>query len=133
MNHMTSGIMVEVLRSRAQDKLLDTLRSTYAARAAALTTALRASLPPGATISHTDGGFFCWLVLPEGVRAEDAIALAMAHDECPTSALPGSNFSPSGGFRDCIRMAFTYYDEDQLARAGAVIGDAVTKLSSETL
>jgi DNA-binding transcriptional MocR family regulator len=90
MNHLTSGIMAEVLRSGAQDRLLDVLRSTYAARAAALTDALRAALPEGATVTSTEGGFFCWLQLPEGVRAEAVIAAAMAHETFPVSALPGA-------------------------------------------
>ena len=69
---------------------LDVLRSTYAARAAALTDALRAALPEGATVTSTEGGFFCWLQLPEGVRAEAVIAAAMAHEIFPVSALPGA-------------------------------------------
>lgn len=123
--------MVDVLRSGAQDKLLHKLRSTYAERAAALIDALRATLPPGATVTGAEGGFFCWLVLPQGVRADAVIASTMANEPCPVSALPGSNFSPSGSFGDCIRMAFTFYDAAQLARAGAVVGSTVSRLAEK--
>ena len=125
--------MAEVLRSGAQDRLLDTLRTTYAERAAALIDALRATLPPGATVASVEGGFFCWLVLPEGVHADAVIALAMANEDFPVSALPGSNFSPSGSFGDCIRMAFTYYDASELAQAGTVMGAAVSRLAEKTM
>ena len=131
MNHLTSGIMAEVLRSGAQDQLLTTLRATYADRAAALIDSLRATLPAGATVSTVEGGFFCWLVLPKGVRADAVIAASMAHEECPVSALPGSSFSPSGSFGDCIRMAFTFYDAAQLAQAGAVVGSVVSRLAEK--
>ena len=80
--------MVEVLRSGAQDKLLDTLRATYAERAAALIDALRATLPPGATVTGAEGGFFCWLVLPEGVRADAVIASTMTNEVCPVPTPP---------------------------------------------
>ena len=132
MNHLTSGIMAEVLRSRAQDTLLDNLTRTYAERAAALTGALRAVLPEGATVTETQGGFFCWLVLPGGVRADAVIAACVANELFPVSAIPGSNFSPSGSFGGCLRMAFTFYDAEQLAKAGTVVGEAVAKLSKKT-
>ena len=92
---------------------------------------VRATLPAGAMISTVEGGFFCWLVLPKGVRADAVIASSMAHEECPVSALPGSSFSPSGSFGDCIRMAFTFYDAAQLARAGAVVGSVVSRLAEK--
>ena len=125
--------MAEVLRSGAQDRLLHTLRTTYAERAAALVDALRATLPSGATVTCVEGGFFCWLVLPTGVRADAVIASSMANEDFPVSALPGSSFSPSGRFGDCIRMAFTYYDATELAQAGAVVGAAVSRLAEKTV
>ena len=114
-----------------QDTLLESLQTTYAARAAALTDALRAALPEGATVTDTQGGFFCWLVLPEGVMADDVIVECVTNEAFPVSAIPGSNFSPSGSFGGCLRMAFTFYDAETLAKAGTVVGEAVAKLTAE--
>jgi DNA-binding transcriptional MocR family regulator len=52
--------------------------------------------------------------------------------EDPCLFFAGSNFSPSGSFGDCIRMAFTFYEEEALAKAGAVMGEAVARLSKKT-
>jgi DNA-binding transcriptional MocR family regulator len=99
MNHMSSGIMAELLRSGAQTALLEELRETFSRRAAALCDALGAALPPGAAIlCRPKGGFFVWVTLPKGVSASAAISLAMQGN---VGALAGSEFSPSKGFGDC--------------------------------
>ena len=133
MNHLASGVLAEALRSGAQDTILTRLRETYAGRCGALISALRQALPPTASVfTEPQGGFFTWLVLPPGVRAEAVLALTTAHEECPVSALPGNEFSPSQSCGSCLRMAFTFYSEERLAAAGAVIGQAVSKLAAKS-
>ena len=66
MNHLSSGIMAHLLGSGAQAAILAELRTTYAARANALCTALKESLPAAAQLLvQPTGGFFAWLLLPE--------------------------------------------------------------------
>ena len=68
MNHLSSGIMAHLLGSGAQAAILAELRTTYAARANALCTALKESLPAAAQLLvQPTGGFFVWLLLPCGM------------------------------------------------------------------
>ena len=109
--------------------LLEELRETFSRQAAALCDALEAALPPGAAIlCRPQGGFFVWVTLPKGVSASAAISLAMQGN---VGALAGSEFSPSKGFGDCLRCAFTFYNEERLAAAAGVLGAAVTKLAGK--
>ena len=74
--------------------------------------------------SEARGGFFHWVRLGGGRDAEALLARARARG---VAFLPGSRFSSRGGQRDCLRLSFSYYEEERIeegiARLAAALGD----------
>ncbi len=67
--------------------------------------------------SRPQGGFFCWLRLPEGVSA---VACESALAQHGVDVWAGSWFRPDGSDDNCLRVAYSYADLEQI-RSGAEI------------
>jgi DNA-binding transcriptional MocR family regulator len=78
------------------------------ARRDAMLDALDASFPGEATWSRPDGGYFLWLELPDGVRAEALLAAAAAEG---VAFVKGTDF---GGAENTARLAFSFASPDEI-------------------
>lgn len=121
LNPFTSGIVQSVLELGLQESYLAHLKTVYAARAAALTSAVRRHLPESIEVMEPAGGLFLWMRLRGQRDAQELLAAAVRHD---VSFQPGSKFSSTGGLRDCLRLSFAYYETDQLIEGVARLGRA---------
>jgi DNA-binding transcriptional MocR family regulator len=121
LNPFTSGIVQSVLELGLQERCLAHLKTVYAARAAALTSAVRRYLPEPIEMTEPAGGLFLWMRLRGQRDAQELLAAAERHD---VSFQPGSKFSSSGGLRDCLRLSFAYYEPDQLVEGVMRLGRA---------
>ncbi len=104
------------------------LRVAYASRRDALADALRERLPAGCDLSVPAGGFFLWLTLPEGLTATALLPVAERHR---VGFAPGCRFRTDGGDRS-LRLAFSLYQEVDLAEGGRRLAAAVTEALGET-
>jgi len=77
---------------------------------------------PGAEWTRPRGGFFVWLRLP-GVVADELVTVALAHG---VFFIPGSAFTTTSGFQDCLRLNFTYPSEREIAEGLARLRKAYT-------
>jgi len=78
-----------------------TLRARAGARVQAAREAIAMHFPRGTRVSDPPGGLLLWLALPRGL---DALRL---HEACLTEGIlvaPGTLFSASGRFRNCLRI-----------------------------
>ncbi len=105
-NHFTSHIVRQLLEDGRLASFVAELRSSYAARATAMDTALRTHLGRGATWRKPEGGYFFWLELPDQVDVEKLQAAAR---EAGTGFLAGTACSTAGGLRHCLRLSFAHY------------------------
>jgi len=62
------------------------------------------------------GGFFYWLRLKRHADTGELLSRARAGG---VTFVPGGRFSTCGGQRDCLRLSFSYYDEQRI-REGIV-------------
>jgi 2-aminoadipate transaminase len=69
----------------------------------------------GVEWSRPTGGFFVWLKLP-GIDADELLKVAM--DE-GVFFIPGSAFTTTPGFKDRLRLCFTYPDESRIVEGVA--------------
>ena len=122
LNPFTSGIVQSVLELGLQERCLAHLKTVYAARAAALTGAVRRYLPEPIEVMEPAGGLFLWMRLRGQRDAQELLTAAVRHD---VSFQPGSKFSSVGGLRDYLRLSFTYYETDQLIEGVARLGRAL--------
>jgi len=109
------------VESGAYEPHVAELRAAYASRRDALAAALAEQLPPGCSFTLPDGGFFIWVVLPEGLSASRLL---------PAAEAAGVSFVPAArshldGFDGGLRLAFTLYDEPTLSEAARRLGAAI--------
>jgi DNA-binding transcriptional MocR family regulator len=98
------------------------LRDAYRSKRDALHAALTEHLPSDCTWMLPGGGFFIWLNLPQGMNAEVLLSRAEA---LGTAFAPGSRFHIDEGGAETVRLAFSYYDSDQLAESAHLLGEAM--------
>jgi len=111
LNPFTSALVRSAIEMGLQQTQLATLLTTYTERKVALSNALKEYLPESVRFIEPDGGFFIWLVLPEGVDAEQMRVEARQKN---VGFLPGVKFSSAGKLENCVRLSFSYFDVPEL-------------------
>ena len=94
--------LAEYLEAGGYDHHLRRLKRTFRQNLERLRFEVGARFPPGTRVTDPAGGFVLWVELPEGV---DAVALYRRALEAGVSTAPGPVFSPTGGFRNCLRLS----------------------------
>jgi 2-aminoadipate transaminase len=104
------------------ERRLPMLREAFETRRDTLVDSLDAHMPAGTTWSTPDGGFFTWVHLPEGVDTE-----AMLEDaaEAGVTYLPGEMFAVDESHSNCLRLSFSYADQDQIDEGVETLAETV--------
>jgi 2-aminoadipate transaminase len=66
--------------------------------------ALRATMPPGFTWTHPQGGMFLWVTCPEGVNTNDLMHAALARK---VLFVPGQDFFSDASGQRFMRLNFS--------------------------
>jgi DNA-binding transcriptional MocR family regulator len=111
LNPFTAAMVAPVLDDGGVGDYLDRVRAVLRRRRAAMDETLQACLPPGVTYRRPDAGYFFWLRLPDGVDTAAIRARALAGG---VGFQPGPVFSTRGGYTNCLRLSFSYYDEAEI-------------------
>ena len=110
-NQFTSLVVREAIKSGLQSAFVQQLRETYARRVEVMDEALQAHFGKVARWEKPRGGYFFWLVFDEGI---DTTALRAAADQFRTGFQPGQNSSSRDALRNCLRLSFAHYGEEQI-------------------
>jgi len=98
-------------------------REMYRERRDALLDALDDHMPPGATWTRPDGGFYVWLTLPEGLDSKAMLPRAVTER---VAYVPGTAFYADGFGSRCMRLSYCYPSPERIRegvrRLGGVIG-----------
>jgi len=124
LNPFTSAVVHSAIEMGLQQSQLTTLKTTYTERKTALGKALREYLPNSITFVEPDGGFFIWLVFPEGVDTQQMLAEARRQN---VGYLPGVKFSSSSKLKNCARLSFSYFDVPELEEGARRLGLVIKK------
>ena len=124
LNPFTSALVRSAIEMGLQQTQLAILKTTYAERKTALSNALREYLPDTVRFVEPDGGFFIWLVFPEGVDTEQIRVEAQRKN---VGYLPGVRFSSRNGLKNCARLSFSYFDVPQLEEGARRLGLVIKK------
>lgn len=106
-----------------QEHLVD-MRALYQRRCEALLGALEESMPDGVTWRRPEGSFYLWLTLPDGIDSERLVQKALDRG---VAFVPGTAFYVDGQGHDEARLSFCLPTEEELARAGRILGELVTE------
>ncbi len=99
-------------------------REMYRERRDAMLDALDEAMPPGATWTRPDGGFFVWLTLPDGVNTKAMLPRAIA---ARVAYVPGIGFYADGSGGNSMRLSYCYPPPERIregvGRLGKVVRD----------
>jgi len=118
----SSALAESLLEQGTQEAHLDRLRRTYAARSRAMAASIEKELGGAVQTEPPLGGFFFWVRLKGAADADKLLPAARAGG---VTFVPGSRFSTCGAQEDCLRLSFSYYDEERIAEGVARLAAAV--------
>jgi 2-aminoadipate transaminase len=81
----------------------------YRGRRNAMLDALEEHLGDIAAWTHPQGGLFVWATLPEFIKTSEMLAVAV---DAKVAYVPGNGFFPYEGGENCMRLNFSYSDEE---------------------
>ncbi len=116
----TQLAVAEFLTSGGYDRHLRTMRRTYAAQLAEVRSAIARWFPRGTRVTRPEGGFVVWVELPAEV---DAFAVYQQALRKGISVAPGTLFTTTDRFRNCIRLSAAFWSErirDALRTIGGI-------------
>ncbi|HEC05514.1 MAG TPA: PLP-dependent aminotransferase family protein [Thiolapillus brandeum] len=111
--------VADFLHHGGYDRHLRQVRSAYARQVTLMTRAVSKYFPEGTRVTQPRGGFVIWVELPKAV---DALSLCQQALEQRISIAPGTIFSASGKYRNCIRLNCAQPWNDVLDRALMTVG-----------
>lgn len=124
MNHFTSLVMRQAIRSGQQQALIEELQLVYGRRLLAMDEALKEHLGEVADWRLPRGGYFFWVELHESI---DAAALKPLAARYGTGFQPGSVFSCRQGFRNFLRLSFAHYRRPEIREGIAGLGRLIAE------
>lgn len=121
-NHFTSHVVRQLMEDGRLESFVATLRSSYAARAQAMDTALHTHLDGIVRWQKPEGGYFFWLTLAPGRKAADYLEAARV---AGTGFLAGPSCSAEAGLANCLRLSFAHYRVPDIHEGIARLGRAI--------
>ncbi len=118
-NHFTSLVMRHAIELGLQQSMLEKLRKTYRLRVETMDAALHQHLGGMATWRRPGGGYFFWLKFDKML---DTTAFKTHAADFKTGFQPGAVFSCTGDLKNCLRLSFAHYGDDDIAEGIARLG-----------
>ncbi len=128
MNHFAATVLAEYAASGDYARQIERFKAAYRGQRDALLAGLAAHLPDSASWSRPGGGYFVWVDLPPGMRADELLPVAV---ERGMAFLPGHRFFPDEGQAPgALRLAFSMHPPARLEAAIASLGDAIRSVAA---
>lgn len=119
--------IAEFLENGGYEHHLRTIRKNYAMKLGRMGEAIGKSFPGGTRVTRPEGGFALWLELPGTIDSLNLYAMAVKEG---ITIAPGSLFSTSGKFTNCLRLNGAFWSEDNrwaIERLGEMAGELAGK------
>lgn len=117
--------VAEFIAAGAYERHVRRMRVQYRVRRDAMLDSLGRHFPECARISYPGGGFLLWVELPAGF---DSIVLDQRLATQGIRIAPGSLFSASGKYRNCIRLNFAGEPCERVEAALRVVGQEIARM-----
>lgn len=133
-NNYMAGIVATALEQNLLQKLFADLLIEFSARMQMAVSVLREKLPPSCTFVEPKGGYFIWITLPKHVDCVELNAFTQEHYR--VAGISGHFFSAEGKFRNCLRLAISFYCYERLKaaleRLCTAIGEFLAKTETQS-
>ena len=100
--------LAEFLATGGYDHHLRAIRRIYSRNISQMADAVVRYFPEGTRMTHPGGSFMLWVEMPEGTDSVKMFHQALEHG---IGITPGSIFSLSGKYRNCLRLSSALWDE----------------------
>lgn len=97
----------------------------YRKRRDAMVSALKEYLPKGCKFTHSRGGLFTWVVLPEHIDARELQKNCL---DRKIAFVPGAGFYPNGGVKNTLRLNYSTTSEEEIMRGMRILGEEIKNL-----
>ena len=97
-------VLERYLRDFDNARHVERVRAAYGERYACMDAALTELMPSGYTWTRPDGGMFLWVTGPKGLDTTELFRAALMRK---VAFVPGRDFFPDGGGRECMRLNFS--------------------------
>lgn len=118
----SQAAIANYLQHGGYDRHLRKLRHILACSQASMLAAIVKYFPKNIAVTKPRGGYFLWVELDESISALQLYRVAMDEGIC---IAPGSMFSPSKRFNNCIRLNYGQLWSDELEFAMQKLGDLI--------
>jgi DNA-binding transcriptional MocR family regulator len=119
-NPITQRVLAEMLESGAYERQVRILRRQYQGQVEQTMAAVERHFPVGTRMARPLGGLVLWVELPETIDTAALWRRAIAEN---IAFVPGDLFSPSGLYRNCLRLNCGYPWSDAVAAAVKRLGE----------
>lgn len=120
-NPITQHVLAEYLESGAYERHLRGLRRAYGQQVEAMRQAIARHFPAATRITQPQAGYVLWVELPDSIDTTRLYDRAIREN---VAYVPGELFSPSGMYRNCLRLncgnPHTPEIEDAVRRLGSI-------------
>jgi 2-aminoadipate transaminase len=118
----TQVLADQFLRQGKLKTYVERLRTIYARRMKIMNDCLVRNMPSEAKWVVPKGGFYIWITLPEHIDALDILKESMSKGAI---FVIGKTFDPNGVKNNCLRLAFSHTQEDQIEKGVKIIAEAL--------
>ena len=110
-NHFSSHIVRQTIDDGSLNSHIENLKPAYRSRLAAMDAALGEHFGDLAKWTRPEGGYFFWL---QFAAAIDTTPLRESAQAAAAGFQSGSVFSSRGRLKNCLRLSFAHYSEDDI-------------------
>lgn len=118
--------LARLLATGQHGDMLERLRASLRGRRDVMQQQIRESFPVGSRLLQPEGGYFQWVILPEGMDSAALLPLAI---EQGIHYAPSALFYPQQAPANALRLNFSFFDplhqRDGIALLGALLGQAL--------
>jgi DNA-binding transcriptional MocR family regulator len=122
-------VIGEFLESGGFDRYVARLRIAFAEQVRIHSQAVAKYFPEGTRITRPEAGYLLWVELPQNVNALKLFRAALAAN---ISMVPGTIFSTTGRFGNCVRISCGYRWSDAIDRALLTLGRACDEIARQS-
>lgn len=118
----TQKVAVAILESGLWKDFVERSCEIYRRRLGAMLEALEEHFPGGSHWTHPQGGLYVWVTLPEFLDCGKMLPLAI---ERKVAYVPGSAFYSDHSGKNCMRLCFSYPEEDRIREGIKRLGKVI--------
>lgn len=119
-NPITQRVLAEMFESGAYERQVRALRRQFQGQVEQTMAAVARHFPAGTRVARPRGGFVLWIELPANIDTAALWRRAIAEN---IAFVPGDLFSPSGLYRNCLRLNCGNPWNDSVAAAVRRLGE----------